>query len=239
MCIRANGNSIPTAFWLVLEVFRDPTLLAEVRKEVEGCLATSQSVYPSFDLPSLCSRPLLLSMYTETLRLYVSTSTVRSPENASIKLGAWIIPKGALIMIPSYVVHHNPALWSDGPDGSRSVETFCPDRFVRYPGSSHPITTRTVAAPDSRKVDSADAPSFSSEDLSGYFMPYGGGQGTCPGRHFAKQEIIGALAIMVTLFDIELSETDAGRVQPDLSGFGMGALKPKKKVLARIRRRKV
>ena len=60
----------------------------------------------------------------------------------------------------------------------------------------------------------------------------------CPGRRFAKQEIIGTLAIMVTLFDIELSETGAGKVQPDMAGFGMGTLKPKEKVAARIRRRK-
>ncbi|MCJ1383803.1 hypothetical protein MMC17_006917 [Xylographa soralifera] len=235
----ANGNSIPAAFWLVLEVFRNPSLLAKVRQEVERCLVTSQSVYPSFDLPRLCSRPLLQSIYTETLRLYVSTSIIRSPENADIKLGAWIIPKGTLIMIPSFVVHHNQALWSDAPNGSRSVETFCPDRFLRYPGPSQPITTRTIETPDPRKVDSSAALLFSSEDLSGYFMPYGGGHGMCPGRHFAKQEIIGALAIMVTLFDIELSENGAGRVQPDMGGFGMGALKPKQKVAARIRRRKI
>ena len=236
---RANGNSIPVAFWLVLEVFRDPSLLAKVRKEAEGCLVASQSVYPSFDLPSLCSRPLLQSIYTETLRLYVSTSMIRSPENADIKLGTWIIPKGALIMIPSFFVHHNQALWSAGSDASRSVEKFWPERFLRYPGSSCPITTRTIKSSDLRKVSSSDAPSFSSEDLSGYLMPYGGGHGMCPGRHFAKQEIIGTLAIMATLFDIEVSENGAGSVQPDMDGFGMGALKPKEKVVARIRRRKI
>lgn len=208
-----------------------------MRTETEGCLVTSQSGHPSFDLPRLCSKPLLQSIYTEALRLYVSTSMIRSSEDTSIKLGAWIVPKGALIMIPSFVIHHNQALWSTGADGSRSVETFWSERFLTSTRSPTPITTRKLEPSDSVEVDPSAAPSFSSENLSGYFMPYGGGQGMCLGRHFAKQEIIGTLAIMVTLFDIEILETPTGGVKPDMDGFGMGALKPKGKVSVRIRRR--
>ncbi|KAH8594147.1 hypothetical protein B0O99DRAFT_688170 [Bisporella sp. PMI_857] len=35
------------------------------------------------------------------------------------------------------------------------------------------------------------------------FFPYGGGHVMCPGRHFAKQEILLTLAILITKFDME------------------------------------
>jgi cytochrome P450 len=38
------------------------------------------------------------------------------------------------------------------------------------------------------------------------FVDLGGGHVICPGRHFAKQEIMMAIAILVTKFDIELVE---------------------------------
>ena len=142
-------------------------------------------------------------------------------------------------MIPSFVVHHNQALWSAGADGTRSVETFWPDRFLQRTVSSHPVEADKTEKSDSSGARSSNSPQFSSENLSGYFMPYGGGHGQCPGRHFAKQEIIGTLAIMVTFFDIEILENSTHTVEPDMGGFGMGALKPKGKVLARIRRRKI
>jgi hypothetical protein len=34
----------------------------------------------------------------------------------------------------------------------------------------------------------------------------GGGVSICPGRHFAKQEIMATIAVMVTTFDIEMIE---------------------------------
>ena len=163
---------------------------------------------------------------------------IRSPEGTNLRLGEWIIPKRALIMIPSFVVHRNQALWSAGPDGSRAVEMFWAERFLKYPGSSQQSTTRKPQAADRGKAYLLDSPTFSTEGLSGCFMPYGGGQGLCPGRHFAKQEIIFTLATMVTLFDIEILERGTRRVEPDLASFGFGALKPKGKVSARIRWRK-
>ena len=233
---RANANSVPSAFWLVYETFRDPSLLARVRKDVGDCLITRSSASPIFDTPRLCSKPLLQSMYMEVLRYYVSTSIIRSPEHASIKLGPWIIPRKALIMVPSFVVHRNQTLWSTGTDASISVETFWPDRFLRYPGSSYsPIVDKTETP--SLQPKDADEPLFLSKNLTGYFMPYGGGHSECPGRHFAKQEILTTLAIMVTLFDIEVSEPGDRKVEPNMDGFGMGALKPKDRIPARIRKR--
>ena len=37
----------------------------------------------------------------------------------------------------------------------------------------------------------------------GDFCPYGGGSVICPGRFFAKHEILAAVAMVVTAFDLE------------------------------------
>jgi cytochrome P450 len=59
----------------------------------------------------------------------------------------------------------------------------------------------------------------------------------CPGRHFAKRELIVAMAIFLTEFDIELKPRD-GWIQNDKSYFMFGVMHPMGPIPARIRRRK-
>lgn len=78
----------------------------------------------------------------------------------------------------------------------------------------------------------------------------------CPGRHFAKQEIIGSFALFVLFFEIELisdsvsverstEEKQQGpqrlhlSLEPDLRFFGLGALPPKNEIGCRIRKRRL
>lgn len=76
------------------------------------------------------------------------------------------------------------------------------------------------------------------EGLSGAWLPFGGGSRQCPGRNFAKQEIILSFALIATMFDIELLEgTKKDSMQPDMKYYGLGTLPPKGKVPFRIRRR--
>lgn len=71
--------------------------------------------------------------------------------------------------------------------------------------------------------------------MSGSFIPFGGGVYTCPGRHFAKREVLLTCAVLVALVDIELDrESD---LEMDWSTCGFGTLKPKGAVPFRMRRR--
>ena len=220
------------------EVLCDSSLLQRVRIETDDCRNKSQSKSLRFDMTALCAKPFLQSLYAEALRLYVSTSIIRSPEDGNLHLEEWTIPKGALVMIPSYVVHRDPTTWSATDlDQSRSIDTFWPERFLTHTKPLNPQPSDRFENKDKNPPQNLPA-SFSIDNLSGCFMPYGGGHGICPGRHFAKYEIITALATFVTSFDIEiLDNINKGRVQPDLAGFGFGALKPKGRVPVRIRRR--
>ena len=59
----------------------------------------------------------------------------------------------------------------------------------------------------------------------------------CPGRHFAKLEILSTFAMILTLFDVVLAQGAGTILEDDMGGFGFGSLWPKGKSPVRIRRR--
>ena len=59
----------------------------------------------------------------------------------------------------------------------------------------------------------------------------------CPGRYFAKQEMIGALALMSTVYEVELKVPVDWEPQPNMDYFLLGGLPVKDRIPFRIRRR--
>lgn len=121
------------------------------------------------------------------------------------------------MLISGYHAQRDPEAWHPGPDQPppKPLDEFCPRRFLVF-------------------GDGAAEPEFSVEERTGSWMPYGGGQRMCPGRYFAKAEMLTSLAVMVTLFEIEL----LGPVpSPSMNGVGFGALSPDRPLPVRIRRR--
>ena len=51
--------------------------------------------------------------------------------------------------------------------------------------------------------ENSNEPRFSLKGLKAVYTPSGGGSSLCPGRHFAKQEVLSTLAILVLQYDIE------------------------------------
>lgn len=108
-------NAIPCPFWAVIHIYRDPTLLSDIRDELLSSTRVGSSLrspfpnsaagaksdlinrdFPSepefpvapisflthsvFDIDSLLRQPLLQSVYSETLRLYVRIFITRCLE---------------------------------------------------------------------------------------------------------------------------------------------------------------
>jgi Cytochrome P450 len=80
-----------------------------------------------------------------------------------------------------------------------------------------------------------EGPIFSNNGLSGAWIPFGGGQHQCPGKNFAKQEIILCNAVMCSFFGIELLPMVKLGLSKDF--YGLGTLPQKGKVPFQVRQR--
>lgn len=249
---RANANSAHTVFWLVYETLRSTTATLGVRDAIRFAQAqeSKSSSRIHFDFDSFCSSPLVQSLYAETLRLRSSVLVMRNLNRKDLVLDDWIVPRGTVAGVSTYDAHQSENVWNTGSEENpHPLTEFWAERFLVYPddGNSGPLKPkllqpqhRTTPSRSSSPVKPAagaasdKAPYFSIDVLSGIWIPYGGGQNKCPGRHFAKQEILLTMATLFSYFDIEL-------IGPapivDWSSYGTGVLAPKGSVRFRIRKR--
>ncbi|KAI0882867.1 cytochrome P450 [Annulohypoxylon maeteangense] len=228
--IWAVRNSIVTASWAIFEIFRDPELLASVRAEIDAIALTSADGHIQFHIDQLLRLPVLQAVYAETLRLRMDFYIIRMPDKVDMNIQDWIIPRRKVMVAPTTVAHMDSKAWSTGLNNEHPVDLFWIGRFLKYP-------TRSMHSVDTQSQDPA-SPTFSTKEFEGSWIPYGGGPRQCPGRHFAKRQILLTIALMVSLFDCEISEVGK-HVQGDstLKGFGSGVSLPDGKVPAKIRRR--
>ncbi|KAI8622926.1 cytochrome P450 [Xylariaceae sp. FL1651] len=228
----AARNSITAASWAIFDIYRDPELLASVRAEVDACALTSINGRIHFDVDRLLRLPILQAVYAETLRLRMHFYIIRMPDKADMNIRDWVIPRRKVIVTPMTVAHMDSKVWDTGLGNEHPVDRFWVGRFLKYPPKSAHVNTRPHGA--------ASSPVFSTKDLEGSWIPYGGGPRQCPGRHFAKRQILLTTALTVSLFDCEISE-EGRDMQEDftLKGFGSGVSHPAGKVPIKIRRRDV
>lgn len=228
---------------MLLEVLQRPELLLRVREEIAPYVSRDQSD-PSqmiVDIPNLCSRPLLQSIYAEVLRIRSGTVINRVPTSSDFHIGGWHFKKGEQIIVSTYDTARDQSVWNQGTfDDPHSVNDFWPERFIRYPGdpNSGPVLP-AVAQQQVRKTQGStiSEPMFSLDGTTGSWIPYGGGTRMCPGRHFAKKEMIVTMAMFLMAFDIELLTDGESWIQPDLKYFMFGVMHPKGRIPARIRKR--
>lgn len=248
----ANANVIPATLWTLLGVLLSDNLLSRVQAEMADCLSPSTS--NTFSVPALCSKPLLNGIYLESLRYCSATTSARNPVLDNFQLCGWNMPRDSLMLSISWFGGHDSNFWNQGrlfPNGkpSHPVDTFWAERFLEYPDDPasgpvrkpdpsiylpHPKTQQRTASDDKLAK-----PISHTAALQGHFYPYGGGSRICPGRHFAKQEMLAAVAIMLHEFEIELvDKAEAQKTRPDMKMFPTGALGPDRGVRVRMRRRR-
>jgi cytochrome P450 len=229
---------------MIFEVVQRPKLLEEVHREIAPYIrATSDAGPLSIDIDNLCQQPLVQSIYAEVLRVRNGTVVARFPETASYSIGGWVFPQNQPIMVSTFNTARSPSIWNQGTaEDPHSVEDFWPERFLLDPKdpSTGPVLpqvreTRLGNTRDSTDVE--DKPHFSLDGTLGSWVPYGGGTRMCPGRHFAKKELIVTMAMFLTEFDIELAPRDDW-IQADQKYFMFGVMHPMGPIPGRVRRRR-
>jgi len=246
------SNIVPSSMWATVHAFKDPSLLSRLRASLEQSAKVSE--HPNDK--ALAKNTLLVSIYCETLRLYVKSYFLTSNQHADLPVGQWRIPKERVVFVNSGISHMDGEFWNT-QGGVHPIDSFWGERFVTDPSdsSSGPLKPEIAAEMRSEKKQPIPThegePYISMEGLEGSWIPYGGrlsrslplikqiantkigGHAICPGRFLAKSTILLACALMVETFDLEIP----GNIEMSYAKFGLGTLRPKHPIAFRIRRR--
>ncbi|XP_027753420.1 5-beta-cholestane-3-alpha,7-alpha-diol 12-alpha-hydroxylase [Empidonax traillii] len=218
----SQGNTGPTAFWLLLYLLKHPEALEAVRGEVDKVLRENGQEVKAGSRPVTITRdmlsqaPLLDSALEETLRLVAAPLLIRAVlEEISLKTGSgaeYTLRKGdRLALFPHLAVQMNPDI-HDEP------HKFKYDRFVN---------------PDGTKRDFYK----NGKKLKYVNMPWGAGVSTCPGRFFASAEMKLFVFLMLSHYDLELVNEQEEIPGIDISRWGFGTMQPVHDVRFRFRPR--
>jgi cytochrome P450 len=186
------------------------------------------------DIQALGSQPLTQSMHAEILRLYIAILTLRNGEVGAVHFAGYNISKEDLAIIYSRTGAMNDRAWADAgrPPTETPLDRFDAERFLVEPQGE------VVANADGGEESTFKGRQFSMDGLAGVFLPFGGGDRMCPGRHYAKTEMLMTFAHIFTKFDFELLDNDTvAKVQPNMGFAPFGSLPPTCQVPFRIRRK--
>lgn len=172
------SNATPAAGWLLLHIL-SPTSAPEFRPRIMEEVQACQRADGSLDVSALTRAPRLNAAFHEVLRLYVDLIVVREV-GSSGAVGVHKVGRGDQVMAPTWMTHRDPKLFED-PD------TFNPDRFLTMDEETGEI-------------------GYSATGRTGAYFPFGGGHYMCPGRVFAKQEVLGTVAWLLLNFQIDFVE---------------------------------
>lgn len=213
-------NTATTTFWTVLRVFADPALLAVVRAELAdaGALSSSSGSGSGTDaedstdtktntlsvdaLKAGC--PTLLAVFRECLRLGSDNYSTRLVKADTLLSNRYFLKGDSVVQIAGGVIHADERIW--GAD----ADAFNPSRFLSAASSG------SGSGSGNGEAGGGGGGARQKESSSGNgihpaaFRSFGGGKTLCPGRHFATNEILGFVAMVVATFELEA--VDGGRI---------------------------
>jgi len=221
-----QGNTVPVTSWILIELARDPELLAAIRDEIKTALLSPEDADEViWDIPKLVALPIFSSVLTETLRLRMSNNPNRLL-TADLEVGGYLLKAGNQVMLPNWNPHVHDPVWTetDTSPNAHPAHKFWGQRFL-------------TTDPETGELANI-------RPKPGTYFPFGGGATMCPGRFFARQEILISVAVMVLKYDIEAvavvdkkGRVQKGELEYDRSGAGFGALHPNGDLRCRIRKR--
>ncbi|KAL9047917.1 MAG: hypothetical protein Q9162_007911 [Coniocarpon cinnabarinum] len=170
-------NTVPAFFYMLCHIFSSPSLLGDIRAEIEGdAISENEDGTVVLNMTKLRSNCTLLhSTLQETLRMYSEGATVRLVIEDTLIDNRFLLRKGAVLQMPNSVIHRDKQAWGDTTYNARR---FLKDRKSEGKGNSAATTS------------------------AGSYRPFGGGSTLCPGRHYATMELMGMVAFLIWRFDI-------------------------------------
>ncbi|XP_069777486.1 cytochrome P450 7B1-like isoform X2 [Narcine bancroftii] len=213
------ANTIPTVFWVLYHLMRNPEALAAVYDEIDQVLQ-GKGQQRSHDFNINLSKEELDSMVTlgsavaETFRLSSSSLMIRTvEEDVTIKSQMnqkFKLRKGDWLALCPQFVHKDPEIYEE-------PEVYKYNRFVE---------------------DGMKKSNFykGGNKLQNYMIPFGSGSSKCPGRYYALAEIKMFIFLLLSSFDLEIVKGEK-QVRLSQERIGLGILTPDSDVQFRYKLR--
>ena len=217
VCTALLVNTAPAVGWTLCHVFSNPTLLSELRQDLDALLflqgKPASATTVTVDILKITEgMPLLESLVREVLWLESNSASARFilkdiviDDGAG---GSYLLKKDSFLGMPSAPLHNDEAIW--GP----TAHTFDPTRFL----------------PESQKRRKIPPSAW---------RTFGGGNALCPGRHLALRELMTVLVMMALRCDIEpCEEKGQWKMSAKRHHISTSILTPLQDIQVRIRPRR-
>ena len=171
------ANTIPAIFYMLVRIYSDPDLIADIRNELEttGLMGTPEEIVQKSSFISLQETcPVLHSTFQELLRIHALGSSARFVREDVMLDDKYFLRKGMVVQMPMAVMHSDVAAWGE------DVKDFQPRRFRKQKPVSKGFKQNLTA-----------------------YRPFGGGASLCPGRHFVTLETMVLAACMISMYDLD------------------------------------
>ncbi|XP_067852453.1 7-alpha-hydroxycholest-4-en-3-one 12-alpha-hydroxylase-like [Heptranchias perlo] len=208
----SQGNTGPSAFWLLLYLIRYPDAMRAVLGQIDKILKeTGQEAKaggPPINLTRdmLLKTPVLDSAVDESLRLTAAPVLIRAVlEDTTLRMAdgrEYTVRKGDRVALFPYLSAQM------NPEVHPQPDTFRYNRFLNPDG-----TRKTYFYKGGQKVKY-------------YNMPWGAGVSMCPGRFFAVNELKQFVFLMLSYFEFDLVNPDEEIPPINSSRWGFGTMQP-------------
>ena len=177
-------NTAPATFWTLFLVLSNPTLVLDLRQQLEMFIRPNQDHssdesssenHPKIhvDMAQVLKEcPILKSLVEEVLRIRSANASGRMVMRETLLNNQYLLRANSTVLIPSASVHTDASVWG------ATVNQFDPSRFMKDGGSQMLLQ-----------------PAYA-------YRAFGGGAALCPGRFLATMEILSILTMMMLRFDI-------------------------------------
>ncbi|KAM6156414.1 cytochrome P450 3A4-like [Erethizon dorsatum] len=109
-----------TLSFIMYALATHPDVQKKLQQEID--VALPNKAFPTYD--DLVEMEYLDMVVNETLRLYPVANRLTRVCKTDVEVNGVFISKGTVVMIPTFVLHHDPKYWQNNED-------FCPERFSK------------------------------------------------------------------------------------------------------------
>ncbi|KAM6156413.1 cytochrome P450 3A4-like [Erethizon dorsatum] len=109
-----------TLSFIMYALATHPDVQKKLQQEIDAALPNK--AFPTYDV--LVEMEYLDMVVNETLRLYPIANRLTRVCKKDVEVNGVFIPKGTVVMIPTFVLHRDPKYWQNNED-------FCPERFSK------------------------------------------------------------------------------------------------------------